>query len=292
MAKRNGKFGWFSAALLFLAICSSAMAEDPGACTLKTVAGTYAVSIRGTVIMHGPGGSVVPAAMASLGIATIDLRGTISINGYQSIGGQVSQTQMTGTITVNSDCTASADFGDGTTETLVIIGNGADMRSLTLAVGPLRSPITFGNWKRISPGPNTVMPNQCAPRGLAGVYAYQSSGTVILTQPPGPIPVATLGVGSVNRDGAVSANVTASIAGQIVPLVITAASPINVSSNCTATVTFNVTSQGAPLGQHQDFLVVLDGGRELWDLTIKDFLGQSVEFGTWTIISPVLAASN
>jgi hypothetical protein len=104
--------------------------------------------------------------------------------------------------------------------------------------------------------------------------------------------VATLGVGSVNRDGAVSANATASIAGQIVPLVITSAAPINVTSNCTATVTLNVTSQGAPLGQHQDFLVVLDGGSELWDLTIKDFLGQSVEFGTWTIISPVRAASN
>jgi hypothetical protein len=230
--------------------------------------------------------------MASLGVATIDLKGTISINRYQSIGGQVSQTQMTGTITANSDCTATADFGDGTTETLVIIGNGADMRSLTLAAGPLGSPITSGKWKRISPGSNTVMPSQCAPRGLAGVYAYKSSGTVILPQPPGPIPVATLGVGSVNRDGAVNANATASIAGRIVPLVISSAAPINVNSNCTAIVTLNVTSQGAPLGQHQDFLVVLDGGSKLWDLTIKDFLGQSVEFGTWTIISPVLAASN
>jgi hypothetical protein len=135
MAKRNGKFSWLNAALLFLAICCSAMAEDRAACPQQIVAGTYAVAIQGTVIMPGTDGSVVPAAMASLGVATIDLKGTTSINGYQSIGGQVSQTQMTGTITVNSDCTASADFGGGMTETLVIIGNGAEMRSLTLAGG-------------------------------------------------------------------------------------------------------------------------------------------------------------
>lgn len=48
----------------------------------------------------------------------------------------------------------------------------------------------------------------------------------------------------------------------------------------------NVTSQGVPVGQHQEFFVVLDGGNTLWDLTIKDFLGQSVEFGAWTHLSP------
>lgn len=281
-----------SAMPLVLAVCASTASAQPNACTRETVAGTYAVSIQGTVIMSGPGGSVVPAPMASLGIATIDLRGATAINGYQSLGGQVSQALMTGTITVNSDCTASADFGGGITATLVITGEGREMSSLTLTDGSLGSPITYGHWKRISPVPNMLTPIQCSPRGLAGIYAYRSSGTVIVTQAPGPVPVATLGMGSVGHDGTVTATATASIGGQIVPLAITTAAPINVSPNCTVHATLNVTSQGEPLGQHQDFLVVLDGEAELWDLTVKDFLGQSIEFGTWTRTSPTPAADN
>jgi hypothetical protein len=113
---------------------------------------------------------------------------------------------------------------------------------------------------------------------------------VLITPPggsqPSPVPVATLGAGSVNRDGTASATATASIGGQIVPLAIATATPVIVNPNCTANATLNVTSQGAPLGHHDDFLVVLDGGSEIWDLTTKDFLGPSVEYGTWTRLSP------
>jgi hypothetical protein len=79
--------------------------------------------------------------------------------------------------------------------------------------------------------------------------------------------------------------VTASVGGTIVPLEITSVAPVKVNSDCTASATVNVTSQGALVGQHQDFFVVLDGGNSLWDLTTKDFLGQSVELGTWTHLS-------
>lgn len=286
MRRKNG-------CIVLLLLASSAgttLRAQPNSCAQDTVAGTYAVAIRGTVIVPGPSGPNTPVPIASLGVATIDSEGAVSLTGYQSIGGQVSPAQMKGTVTVKSDCTANAAFTDGITGTLVVSGGGDEMTFLMLAGGSLGRPIASGDWKRISRASNAVTQDQCAPDSLAGIYAYQSSGTVMVTQPgasqPVPVPVATVGVGSAIRGGTVAATLTASVGGTIVPLEIASVAPIKVNSDCTASATVNVTSQGVAVGQHQDFFVVLDGGNSLWDLTTKDFLGQSVEFGTWTHISP------
>lgn len=286
MGRKNGS-------ILLLLLASSAgttLRAQPNSCAQDTVAGTYAVAIRGTVIAPGLNGPYTPVPIASLGVATIDSEGAVSLTGYQSIGGQVSPAQMKGTVTVNSDCTASAVFTDGITGTLVVNSGGGEMTFLMLAGGLLGSPIVSGDWKRISRASNAVTQAQCSTDSLAGLYAYQSSGTVMVTQPgasqPVPVPVATVGVGSAIRGGTVAATVTASVGGTVVPLEITSVAPVKVDSDCTASATVNVTSQGAPVGQHQDFFVVLDGGNSLWDLTTKDFLGQSAEFGVWTHLSP------
>lgn len=286
MKRKNGCIVMF----LLASSAGTTLRAQPNFCAQDTVVGTYAVAIRGTVIAPGLGGSYTPVPIASLGVATIDSEGAVSLTGYQSIGGQVSPAQMKGTVIVNSDCTANAAFTDQVTGTLVVSGGGDEMTFLMLAGGSLGSPIASGDWKRISRASNSVTQGQCAPDSLAGVYAYQSSGTVMVTQAgapqPVPVPVATVGVGSAIRGGTVAATVTASVGGTIVPLQITSVAPVTVNPDCTASATVNVTSQGAPVGQHQDFFVVLDGGGSLWDLTTKDFLGQSVELGAWTQISP------
>ena len=287
MKRKNG-------CIVLLLLASSAgtiLRAQPDSCAQDTVAGTYAVAIRGSLIAPGPGGTAANVPIASLGVATIDFEGAVSLTGYQSIGGQVSPAQMKGKVTVNSDCTAKAAFTDGISGTLVVSGHGDEMAFLMLAGGSLGSPIASGNWKRISRASNAVPQGECAPDSLAGLYAYQSSGTVMVAQPgasqPAPLPVATVGVGSAIRGGTVTATLTASVGGAIVPLKITSVASVKVNSDCTASATVNVTSQGAPIGQHQDFFVVLDGGNILWDLTTKDFLGQSVELGSWTRISPL-----
>ena len=287
----NRKNGSIQAVVLLLASSAGTILRaQPNSCAPDTVAGRYAVAIRGTVIAPGPGGSYTPVPIASLGVATIDLEGAVSLTGYQSIGGQVSPVHMKGTVTINSDCTANAAFSDGITGTLVVRGGGDQMTFLMLAGGSLGSPIVSGDLKRISRVSNAVEQAQCAPDSLAGIYSYQSSGTVMVTQPgasqPAPVPVATVGIGLAIRGGAVNATATASVGGAIVPLEIISAAPVQVNPDCTAIATVNVTSHGAPVGQHQDFFVVLDGGNTLWDLTTKDFLGQSVEFGTWARTSP------
>ena len=285
MRRKNGYIVLF----LLTSSAGTALRAQPNSCAQETVVGTYAVAIRGTVIASGPGGTYTPVPIASLGVATIDSEGAVSLTGYQSIGGQVSPAQMKGTVTVNSNCTASATFTGGITGTLVVNGGGGEMTFLMLAGGSLGSPTVSGDWKRISRASNAVTQGECAPDSLAGIYAYQSSGTVMMTLPgasqPAPVPVATVGVGSATR-GTVAATLTASVGGAIVPLAITSVAPVQVNSDCTASATVNVTSQGALVGPHQDFFVVLDGGNTLWDLTTKDFLGQSVELGAWTQLSP------
>ncbi len=289
--------------VFLLALCAKACLAQRGPCSQAMVAGTYAVSVQGTLILPGP----IPAPMASLGTATIDLTGAASISGYQSIGGEVSQFQLTGTITVQSNCTASANFGGDITENLVVQDAGAVLKSLTLTDGASGIPVTQGEWKRISPrdehsadcrqcgsnmegeGPrreddfrSATNPVWCAPEIPIGNYAYRSSATVVLAEPPGPVPVTSLGIATFGLGGTDSLTATTSIGGQVLPLAAAPTAPVVVSPNCTAIVTLNVTSQGVPVGQHQDFLVVLGGGTEIWDLTIKDFLGQSTEFGTMT----------
>lgn len=219
--------------LLLLASAVATLRAQTNACAQDSVAGTYAVAIRGTVIAPGP--AAVP--IATLGVATIDYGGAVSLTGYQSIGGQASPAQRNGTVTVNSDCTAKAVFNDGITGTLVVNGGGDEMTFLMLAGGPLGAPIVSGDWKRISRASNGVPQGQCATDSLSGLYAYQSSGTVMVTQPgasqPVPVPVATVGVGSAIRGGTVTATATASVGGTILPLLITSAAPVKVNSDCT-----------------------------------------------------------
>jgi len=106
-----------------------------------------------------------------------------------------------------------------------------------------------------------------------------------------PAPMVLLGMGSAYPDGSMTAKATASIAGQVMPMEITAAEPVKVNPDCTAVATWNHTSQGVALGQSKHFMIVLDGGDEGWGLAIQSFRGLPIQLVNWKRISPIPSAA-
>jgi hypothetical protein len=86
-------------------MCSAATAQArDAACSLVRAAGTYGVSDSGTVIGIGP--------RAAVGSITFDAAGNANGSVTASLNGGVSSTTLSGTYTVNSDCTGSSTFGE------------------------------------------------------------------------------------------------------------------------------------------------------------------------------------
>ncbi len=276
--------------VLLLAGACTAMAQ-PSYCMQDTVVGTYAVAAQGYLIITAADGSLIPVPVASLGIASIDSTGAITSLAYNSMGGQIASRPMPGAIAVNSDCTASVDWGGGVTGALEIMDEGKEMHSQGLTAGAMGSTVAYGDWKRISRVPNTFIAAQCAPNAITGTYAVHMTGTLMMQvgDAVAPVPTALLGIGSAAFDGSAKATVSASIGGQVMPMEITSAGPITVNPDCTATVVWNHTSQGAPLGQSKHFIVVLDGGNEAWGLATENFKGQPVQSVVWNRMSPIPA---
>ncbi len=279
---------------ILLAAGASVAFAQPNYCMQETVVGTYAVMAQGTVILPTTGGQTIAAPWANLGIAAIDLEGAISANAYSSMGGQVSQSPMSGVIKVRPDCTGTVEWTGMGTATILIMDEGRTLRSQILTAGGLAGGVVYGDWKRISRIPNTVAPVQCAPGSMSGVYEFEGWGTVMMTpagaSQPVPVPLKMIGMGSAAYDGATVAHGTGSMGGQMVPLTISAVNKVKVNPDCTATLLWNVSSRGQSMGLSEHFAVILDGGNEIWGLEKVDPSGLPVMLATWTRISPIPAA--
>ena len=89
-------------AMLVLSLSASASAQDDGKCTMAHRAGDYGFTWTGTMIL--PTGAV-PAA--GVGIVTFDIAGNMWGTQTTSLNGTVSKRTMSGTYTVNPDCTGT-----------------------------------------------------------------------------------------------------------------------------------------------------------------------------------------
>lgn len=90
-----------SAAAICMALASVAYADNGGSCSTGNVAGKWAYTYTGTVIFP----TAIP--VATVGSFTLDTKGNLSGSQNRSLGGAPAQETVTGTVTVNSDCTAT-----------------------------------------------------------------------------------------------------------------------------------------------------------------------------------------
>src|SRR6266853_5980660 len=87
----------FAAISFFLLLAASGL---HAACTSATAAGSFGFTTTGTLIL--PTG---PAPVAAVGLVTFDLNGNATGSQDRSVGGSFAHETITGTFTVNRDCT-------------------------------------------------------------------------------------------------------------------------------------------------------------------------------------------
>jgi len=111
-------------------------ANDDG-CNASTIQGVYGFALSGLASPTFNGtpqqiGEFVPLAAA--GTFSFDGHGTTSRSANLSFGGAVFPVSDSGPYTVNSDCTASATYSDGTWK-MVIVGHGKEIKAMNTAPG-------------------------------------------------------------------------------------------------------------------------------------------------------------
>ena len=168
-----------------LALGSACFAQ----CSQDMVRGTWATWVQGIIMMTAPGSAqAVPTPAAQLVVLTVDYQGRYTGSGNASLGGQAVKGTFSGTIQVNSDCSATNTFsisvagmpaipGQGV-ERLTVLDNGNEMRGMA-TIGLLGAPTGVSYYRRISWGDP-----QCTSDMVHGVYAFTYDGTVLMT-PPG-----------------------------------------------------------------------------------------------------------
>ena len=123
----------FPAIGLFLLLAGPSL---HAACTSATAAGTFGFTTTGILILPAPTG---PVPVGAVGSITFQLNGDVSGNQDRSVGGAFAHETITGTLTVNPDCTISllADVFDSSgnlvrTSTIdgVLVNNGKQIRAI------------------------------------------------------------------------------------------------------------------------------------------------------------------
>ena len=104
------------------------------ACTNASAAGTFGFTTTGSLIL--PSGS---APVVAVGVITFDLNGNTTGSQDRSVGGAFAHETLTGTLTVNRDCTVTLnadvfDTGGNLVRTSilpgVLVNNGREIRAM------------------------------------------------------------------------------------------------------------------------------------------------------------------
>jgi hypothetical protein len=267
-------------------LCAPLLAQMP--CTQQTVVGTYAFLQQGNTLVTLPG-AVQPVALpfAALAAVSIDSAGAISGEGYGALAGQVAQASANGSIQVNPDCTASSTPENGIVDTNVILDGGNEIRGLMLQ-SPVGKPVIQGVGKRISRAPGIVRPRRCSLAKVHGTYGITHQGIYMTPQPgtsqPIPVPALILGEVSIDSQGGLMGGGTISLAGTAMKYEIVRGQ-IQSDSDCTAIVQLSVKS-GALADEGKAWMVVLEGGDELWLIQTESQRVGPVVTGIWKRMSP------
>jgi hypothetical protein len=156
LMQRN--IAWTTFTLLSFAVLLAFLVPAAHAtnCSMATAEGRYGLSDSGTIIGIGP--------RAAVGQATFDAEGNVNGNVTASLNGQVAKTALSGTYTVNSDCTGATAFSEFDVSGNLILTATADLvwddhmreirflfTSVVLANGAQLATAVNGNARKLVP---------------------------------------------------------------------------------------------------------------------------------------------
>jgi len=114
-----------------------AQADEDHACTLGSLEGLYGFISTGTLIgvrlvANGP---IVNVPIANVGVITFDGEGNLSQHLTNSRNGVIMPVDVTGTYTVNPNCTGSWTISNGNTADFVIVAGGSEVMFIRTVPG-------------------------------------------------------------------------------------------------------------------------------------------------------------
>lgn len=269
-------------------LCATILALSlPGAaqpaCTQDMIRGTWVDSITGFSFVPVSAGSqqLVPVPGVTLAIFKIDWQGHFTATGPASFAGQIATGDVAGTIQVNPDCTATANFTiqvPGMTpaplpgvETLVIVDHGDQMWSLP-SQEPLGLGVTLETLRRIS-----VAEPQCSNDTVVGHFGIMYQGYAVGTA---PVPISYVGTAAVDYQGTVSGGGTLSDGGAIANVTLADAT-LKINPDCTGTMQYSISGSNPALkGPNIDRLVALNDGDEIILMPVQSALGGPIMLGS------------
>lgn len=224
---------FFQVAMVLFAACPLIDAQPVAkSCTNAGINGTYGYSIRGQII--GIGG------FAAMGRFTADGNGNLKGSDSTSTSGRILARTVTGTYSVNSDCTGTAVITDQ-------FGDVAHFNTLTL----LQSiQLTQTDSMTVISGNAMPQRTSCTTQDLNGAYLLDFNGTVlnanqVVQAAEESLTLVADGMGGLHGSG------TASKAGVVQSGM--SAAQYTLAANCTGTIAF---SNGK---QNMNFILVNDG---------------------------------
>ena len=227
---------------------SAAHAEETEThpCSNDTLRGDFAYSAHGTTMA----GSGLPApltgAFASGGTASFDGVGHFSLTATSSFQGVIQgPATVTGTYSVNSDCSYTSTASNGVKFQAVIVDHGQSIYILqvtpgTIITGIARKRTTDPNDHRLRDSDHENP--SCSAASFSGNYGFIADGSAGAPTLPGAKfgPLAGVGLVDVKRDGTFTMMARRSVGGTIDPAVLPLTGTYKLGPSCTAELSFDV----------------------------------------------------
>lgn len=220
-------------------------------CTNATLTGTYGYLLEGNLVEEEEGEDVY-APYADSGILTADGNGNFTGTGTESFTGTIEQgTTISGTYTVNSNCTGSATLNYGSSIgtfnfSLVVLNGGEGISFVDTDSGAIVS------------GAARQQQTNCILESLNGLYSFTIDGSYIDSE-GGLDPLTDSGILTFNGTGGLSVFDTLSEAGTVTSNRSYSGS-YHTHSNCTAQATFDDPTLGT---LQMNMVILADGGIRL-----------------------------
>jgi hypothetical protein len=237
-------------------VCAAALALCPLAvrakeynnrvCTNASLRGDFGYAAQGTTLPALGLQPVLTGMFASGGYAHFDGQGHFTLTATSSFHGMIQgPATVTGTYSVNSDCSYTSQASNGVTFRAVIVDEGRELLILQTTSGVV---ITGTAQKQNVSGIKLLgesleeTKRACSAESFAGTYGFLADGFAGAPTLPGtPFgPLAGVGVIKVRQDGTFTMMAQRSVAGVLDPAPLPLTGSYTVAANCTAQLTFDV----------------------------------------------------
>lgn len=206
-------------------------------CTNATLHGSFAFTAQGTTLASLGLPAPLTGAFASSGFAEFDGKGQFELTATSSFAGVVQgPATVSGTYSVNGDCSYTSQASNGASFSAVIVDHGREILILQTNNGVV---ITGTAKVRGRAEPNEITNHEgkaCDNRSFAGSYGFLAEG--FAGAPFGPL--AGVGVVNVSLDGTFTMTAQRSVDGVIDPGPLQLKGTYQFTSGCTVQLSFDV----------------------------------------------------